>query len=650
MGENDTIQEQSILPYLELLSFNKASDEKGYAALLSGLRKKWYSIPTIYIGTSSCGIAAGALQTKVAIENYIKERSLDVRLSEMGCTGFCSQEPGMDIKLPGKARLSFSNVSEDKIIGILDCILNKVTSCECITGQIPMLGDKNWEGIPLISDQAFFNKQKKVVTARCGMNDPSSIIEYLLSDGYSTLYNTLRNKTFEEVLDTIIRSELRGRGGGGFHTGKKWSIAFNTPHEERYLICNAEESDPGIAKDRFVIEGDPHSVIEGMALAAYAIGASKAILFIRNNYKNAIAKFENALRDAKALGIIGQNIFESGYNLEISISKGAGAFVCGEETAMINSIEGNRAMPRTKPPYPAQYGLYGKPTVINNIETLCTISYIIKNGIEWFHSIGTSSSRGTKIIAITGKAVNTGVVEVPMGTSFHTIIYDIAGGIKNKKQFKALHIGGPSGICLTAEHLNTPVDFDSLKHLNVTIGLGGMLVLDKDVCMVDLVRYFMNYMQKQSCGKCIPCREGTKRLLEIFENITHKPIDKLGHTTLERFRGVIQLEEIANTMRDTSLCGLGQKASNPVLSTLSFFRDEYEEHIFDRKCRAGVCRELREFYIEVDKCIGCGVCSKNCPEKAIIGTLKSPYFVVKEKCSGCGLCYETCMFKAITIR
>ena len=399
--------------------------------------------------------------------------------------------------------------------------------------------------------------------------------------------------------------------------------------------------------ERLLIESDPHKVVEGIAISAYAIGVQKAYIYIESEYSLAIERVKNAIAQAKEFGLLGYDILESGYNLEIIIKKGAGAYVCGEETALISSLEGKRGRPHSKPPYPATKGLYNQPTVVNNVETLVNVPIIIEKGIEWYKSVGTQDSKGTKVFSISGKVEYTGLVEIEMGTKLRDVIFRVAGGMKNGKRFKAVHIGGPSGGSLTEKHLDTLIDYESIMLTGVSLGSSGMVVLDEDNCIIDMVKYFMNFMQKESCGICIPCREGTRRMYEILDNISKRPKDENGNTTLQRFKGVMQLESLAEVLKDTSMCGLGKKASNPVLSTLKWFREEYEEHIFERNCEAGVCQELRTFEIDVDACTGCTLCAKKCPTGAIFGTAKNAHFIVQDKCIGCGICFETCKFSAI---
>jgi NADH:ubiquinone oxidoreductase subunit F (NADH-binding)/Pyruvate/2-oxoacid:ferredoxin oxidoreductase delta subunit len=455
------------------------------------------------------------------------------------------------------------------------------------------------------------------------------------------------NYTSEKVCEIVDQSELRGRGGGGYPTGKKWMVTLGTGSDQKYLICNADESDPGAFMNRVIIEGDPHRIIEGIAIAAYAVGANNAYIYLRSDYAQSLRVLEQAISQAKEYQLLGQNIFGSGFTLNIHIRLGAGAFVCGEETAMIASIEGRRGMPQTKPPYPAEKGLFGHPTVVNNVETLANVPGILENGPSWFKSVGTPESKGTKIFSIAGKSELTGFIEIPMGITLAEIVNRIAGGVKNGKTLKAVQLGGPSGVCIPADHLDVLIGYETMQEVDSSIGLGGLIVLDEDTCMVDLAKYFMDFLQKESCGKCIPCREGTRRMLHILEEVTRRPREDSSHETLERFKGVVEMESLAAVIRDTSLCGLGRNAPNPVLSSLKWFRDEFEEHIFDRKCVAGVCHDLRAFFIDPEVCNGCNICQKKCPETAIIGSVKMPHFIIEAKCTGCGICFESCKFNAI---
>ncbi len=625
--------------------YNKEVEKK-----LQIIGKKSIDKPIIFIGTGTCGLGAGAGETADAVENYLKENDIDASIIKTGCIGLCSSEPILDIQLPGRNRISFENVSEDKVESILNNIFSlAIPPDEKVLGQFMSENSKAWEGIIPISEHAFFKPQKRIVLKNCGIIDPISIEEYIANGGYKSYLNVLKKETPENICDIVEASGLRGRGGGGFPTGKKWKFTLNTDSDQKYLICNADEGDPGAFMDRAVIEGDPHRLIEGMGIAAFGIGATKSYVYIRAEYPLAIERLKIALEQAKEYGILGKNIFDSGIDFEIKIKMGAGAFVCGEETALIHSIEGKRGMPRPRPPYPAVSGLFKKPTIINNVETLANLSYIIKNGAADFASMGTENSKGTKVFALSGKIALTGLIEVAMGTTVREVLYNIAGGIPNNKKFKSVQIGGPSGGCITEENLDIQIDYDSLLEVGAMMGSGGLVVMDEDTCMVDVAKFFMDFIQRESCGKCIPCREGTRRMLEILNDITAKPRPGEKHDALRRFKGITQLEKLGKVIQETSLCGLGQTAPNPVLSTLKWFRHEYEEHIFERTCSAQVCTELRTFSINVDNCTGCTVCAIKCPADAIIGSRKKPHFIIEDKCISCGICDDVCKFDAIII-
>jgi len=611
------------------------------------LRREKITKPVIYVGAATCGLAAGADELLPLIRDYISEKKLDVDLIEVGCIGFCAVEPIIDVQLPGKARVSYMKVTEDNLTRILDNALAGKVDHDNLLGQIKIDGTEAYLGIPTLWEHPFFVKQKRWVLANCGIIDPTSITEYIARGGYRAFASAIRDNTPAEVCDIVERSGLRGRGGGGFPTGKKWKFALEAVGKQKYVVCNADEGDPGAFMDRAVIEGDPHRVLEGLAIAAYAIGADHAYLYVRAEYPLAIQRLVKAIQQARDWGLIGRNILESGFNLEIHIKKGAGAFVCGEETALLASIEGRRGMPRPRPPFPAQKGLFNCPTVINNVETLANVPHVLSSGWEAFAAIGTQNSKGTKVFALSGKVVNTGLVEVAMGTPIREVIFDIGGGIANGKKYKGVQIGGPSGGCIPTKHLDTPVDYESLKTVGAMMGSGGLVVMDEDTCMVDVAKFFMQFIQRESCGKCIPCREGTRRMLEILNRITRGRRGETPQMALERFQSIIYLDRLANSIKDTSLCGLGQTAPNPVLSTLNHFREEYEAHIYDRKCPAGVCNEMLNYRIVAEKCRGCTLCAKQCPSGAIMGAPKSPHYVVMEKCVGCGNCVQVCKFGAV---
>jgi len=608
------------------------------------------TMPVIYVGTGSCGLASGSQDTLDAVRNFTKENKIEAEVVEVGCIGLCSEEPMMDVQIPGKARVSFRKVTADKVEHHLRSALNKTIIPEDTLGQYPTRRTENWANVPIIDQLPFFSNQSRILLKNAGLISPYSIVDFLATGGYKSFYKVVTNYTAEKVCEIIEQSELRGRGGGGYPTGKKWKVALETAGEQKYLICNAEESDPGAFMDRALIEGNPHRLLEGIAIAAYAIGASNAYIFIRSDYPRALDLLEKAIRDAKKYEILGQNIFGSGFTLNITIRQSAGAFVCGEETALIASLLGKRGIPASKPPFPAESGLFNRPTIVNNVETLANVPSIIEHGPAWFKSTGTKGSKGTKIFSLTGKITNSGFIEVPMGIHLSTIIHQIGGGVRGNRKLKAIQLGGPLGVCIPESQMDVEVGYETMEEVGAMIGSGGLVVLDENVCMVSLSKYFMEFLQKESCGKCIPCREGTRRILEILESTTKRPKEDNSHETLERFKGIVQLENLARVITDTSLCGLGQQAAKPVLSSLHWFREEFEEHIFDRKCAAGVCRELRSFYIDVDACNGCNVCQKKCPENAIIGTIKSPHFIIEKKCNGCGICFESCKFNAIIIK
>jgi NADH:ubiquinone oxidoreductase subunit F (NADH-binding)/Pyruvate/2-oxoacid:ferredoxin oxidoreductase delta subunit len=632
---------------LEVVQLDKVEYTHAMESRLEYLRRDKLNRPLILVSMGTASIVAGSEASLEMIRRYTTERNINVELAETGCLGMCLAEPVISIQMPGRTRLFFSNITEDKVVSLLDDVFHKTIQQENCIAQLRHDKHEGYKDTVYLDENDFMKFQKRIILKNTGITDPGSIEEYIARGGYKSFVKTIKQFTSEEICDMVEASGLRGRSGSGYLTGKKWKTAYHTPSDQKYLICNAEESDPGAFMDRAIMEGDPFLLLEGMALAAYAIGATKGIIYIRTEYHQSIRRLEHAIDRARETGLIGHNILGSGFNFDISIRKGPGAFVCGEETALINSLEGKRGMPQSKPPYPATSGLHRKPTIINNVETLSNIPVIIGKGPKWFSSIGVEGNAGTKIFAISGSIKLPGLIEVPLGTNLKDLVYNIAGGPATGKVFKGIHLGGPSGSIIPVNLLDTPLTFEAMKSLGAGMGSGGIIAMDENTCILDMVKYFMDFMQMQSCGKCIPCREGTRRMSEILESITRKPVDEERHTTLERFKGVMQLESLAGVMKDTSLCGLGQSAPNPVLSTLRYFRDEYEEHIFDRKCRSNKCTELRTYYIDVQLCTGCSVCVKKCPTEAIFGTPRHPYFVVEDKCTGCGLCYESCKFSAI---
>jgi NADH:ubiquinone oxidoreductase subunit F (NADH-binding)/Pyruvate/2-oxoacid:ferredoxin oxidoreductase delta subunit len=618
--------------------------------VLQEVRREKTTVPVIYVSSGTSSIISGSDRTWAALREYIRDNDLKAGLIKVGCQGPANFEPFVCIQLPGKNKLFFRNITEEKVESLLNGVFHNDISEDDLAGQHGTRGFEMWPGIPFMEELPFFARQKRIVMNNCGCYDPESIEEYIARGGFRAFAKTIRHYTFEEVCDIIERSGLRGRSGGGYPTGLKWKQALNAGSPAKYLICNAKESDPGAFTDRALLESDPYRLIEGIAIASYAIGSSNAIIFFRKGSEYALQRLRIAIEKTREYGLLGHNIFSSGYGLDITVRKESGAFVCGEETALISTLEGKRGMPKLKPPYPATAGLFNKPTVINNVETLMNVPLIMHNGPEWFRRTGTENSPGTKVFAVAGRGRMSGVIEVEMGTSARSILEDIADGIKEGKGLKAVQLGGVTGSFITPENLDIMIDFDALKEKGIGMGAGGFVIIDENTCMVDLVRHYMEFMRNESCGKCIPCREGTGRMLEILESIIRKPENEESGTTLERFKGVMQLESIASVMKDTSLCGLGQNAPNPFLSAIRNYREEFEEHIFDRKCRANICRGLRTFSIDVEKCTGCTACASKCPVNAIYGTRLQPFFIVEDKCIGCGICYDVCKFSAITVK
>jgi len=607
--------------------------------------------PVLSVGMGTCGCGAGADKVFEQFRTLIKQYAPNAGLAETGCIGLCSEEPLAGIQLPGKNRLIFRHVTEENAEELFRAVLlEKRVPEKQLLGQLRDSGFTPWKEIPYLDELPFFRGQTRHVLDNCGIINPGSVEEYMARGGYRSFAKSLHTMTPSEICSEVEASGLRGRGGAGFPTGTKWKSALSRASHQKYMICNADEGDPGAFMDRALIESDPHKVIEGLAIAAYAIGASRAYIYLRAEYKSAVARLEQALRQAQEYGLLGENILDSGFDLRIAVKKGAGAFVCGEETALLNSLEGKRGMPRPRPPYPAEKGLFGKPTVINNVETLANVPNIIAHGKEWFAALGTEGSHGTKVFAVSGKIRNTGMIEVAMGTPLRTVIETIGGGIPDGKKFKAVLLGGPSGGCLPEQMLDMPIDYDSIRKAGAIMGSGGLVVMDENSCMVDVAKFFMDFVQNESCGKCIPCREGTRHLREILDQITHGRASETGNDALIRFKSVIELRNLAEIIRETSLCGLGQTAPNIVLSTLHWFKEEYEEHIFERKCPAGVCRELVRYRIDRDLCKGCSVCALHCPAKAISGVPKKPYRIEEILCSGCGECMRLCKFHAVKLK
>ena len=591
-----------------------------------------YRSHVLVCGGTGC-TSSGSQRIRERLEKEIAANGLseEVGVVKTGCFGLCALGPIMIVYPEGTF---YSMVQEDDIPEIVSEHLLKG---RVVTRLLYDETTKTDKIIPL-NETNFYKKQHRVALRNCGVINPENIEEYIGTGGYEALGIVLTEKKPEEVIQILLDSGLRGRGGAGFPTGLKWKFAAANEADQKYVCCNADEGDPGAFMDRSILEGDPHAVLEAMAIAGYAIGASQGYIYVRAEYPIAVKRLEIAINQAREYGLLGKNIFDSGFDFDIELRLGAGAFVCGEETALMTSIEGNRGEPRPRPPFPALKGLFQKPTILNNVETFANIPQIIVNGPEWFASMGTENSKGTKVFALGGKIHNTGLVEVPMGTTLREIVEEIGGGIPNGKKFKAAQTGGPSGGCIPAEHLDVPIDYDNLKKIGSMMGSGGLIIMDEDTCMVDIAKFFLEFTVDESCGKCTPCRIGTRRMLEILEKITK------GQATMD---DLDKLEELCYHLQSSSLCALGQTAPNPVLSTLRYFRDEYIAHIVDKKCPAGVCKDLLQFKIDPDKCKGCTLCARTCPADAIIGSVREVHMINPEKCLKCGACIEKCRFGAI---
>ncbi len=593
-----------------------------------------YRSQVLICGGTGC-TSSGSVKIAEKLEEEIEKNGLagEVKVVRTGCFGLCALGPVMIVYPEGTF---YSMVKVEDIPEIVEEHLLKGRVVTRLVYDETVAANE----IKSLNETNFYKKQHRVALRNCGVINPENIEEYIAVDGYQALYKVLKEMSPDDVIKEVLDSGLRGRGGGGFPTGKKWQLARNLVKDadQKYVCCNADEGDPGAFMDRSVLEGDPHVVIEAMAIAGYAIGATQGYIYVRAEYPIAVHRLQVAINQAREYGLLGKNIFDSGFDFDLDIRLGAGAFVCGEETALMTSIEGNRGEPRPRPPFPAEKGLFRKPTVLNNVETYANIPQIILKGASWFASMGTEKSKGTKVFALGGKIHNTGLVEIPMGTTLREIVYEIGGGIPNGKKFKAAQTGGPSGGCIPAEHLDIPIDYDNLIAIGSMMGSGGLIVMDEDNCMVDIAKFFLQFTVDESCGKCTPCRIGTKRLYEMLQKITS------GEGTME---DLDKLEKLCYYIKNNSLCGLGQTAPNPVLSTLRYFKDEYIAHVKDKKCPAGVCTKLLSYKIVADKCKGCTACARNCPVSAIEGKVKEAHVINPAKCIKCGACMEKCKFGAI---
>ena len=582
----------------------------------------------VRVGLASCGIAAGGRKVYHAFKAQLGDSGLDVKLKQTGCLGMCYNEVLVEVASPRNKSTFYGKVTPDRVPRIISEHLAQgkpVTEWAIPDGEITGL----------------LAKQKRIVLRNCGLIDPEAIADYLAADGYQAIEKAISSLSPQDVIDEITRAGLRGRGGAGFPTGIKWGFARKSPSRQKYIVCNADEGDPGAFMDRSVLESDPHSVIEGMLIAGYAVGASEGYIYVRAEYPLAIRRLEIALAEAREAGFIGDGIRGYDFDFDIKIRQGAGAFVCGEETALLMSIEGRRGMPRFRPPFPAQSGLWGKPTTINNVETLANVAWIIRHGADAYSAYGTEKSKGTKVFALAGKVARGGLIEVPMAITLREVVFDIGGGTSSGLEFKAIQIGGPSGGVIPARLADTPVDYDSVTKTGAIMGSGGLIVMDESSCMIDIAKFFLNFTQDESCGKCTFCRIGTLRMEEILKRITE------GNG---REEDIATLEELAQNVKRASLCGLGQTAPNPVLTTIKYFRDEYQEHIVEKKCRAKKCQALITYEIIPEKCPGCGLCAKYCPTGAVTGEKKQPFVIDQEKCIRCGLCRNVCRLDAVSVR
>jgi NADH:ubiquinone oxidoreductase subunit F (NADH-binding) len=633
-----------------LLSAHDAGEQPEDGLRLARIRGDRLERPVIRVGFSGGAILNGAGDTWQAIREFLDDHDIDADLIAAGYQGPLNYIPMVSVQIPGRNRLIFRNITPDKIDGVINGVFHNDIPENDLIGQQGTRGFEAWPGIQWVDDIKWIASQRRVILNNFNCYNPADAAGYIARGGYISLVRTIRNFTMEEVVNTVEAARLRGRSGSGYFTAEKWKNALSTDSATRYIVCNAMESDPGSSADTLLLETQPHSVIEGMAIAGYATGAGQGIIAIHNRSDHAVRVVTDAIESARATGLLGYDIFDSGFSFNIELRINPGAFVCGEETALISSLEGKRGMPQLKPPYPATSGYKGFPTIINNPETLANLPVIMRDGPDRYREKGSEESPGTKLFYVTGDAMLKGLVEVEMGKSIDYLVNSVCDGVAGGGELKGVLLGGPAGHILTPAATGMKIDFDEAATQSLSLGSGGVVLLGEATCLVDLVRYSLAFMKDQSCGKCIPCREGTGRLHYIMSSVTSRPAEKEGESALSRFKGVMQLETIARVMKETSLCGLGQNAPNLLLDLMTGFRAELEEHIFDRVCTTGHCRGLRLFSIDVEKCTGCTLCAVKCPAGAIYGTRLQPHFIVEERCTGCGLCFEVCKFGAVIVR
>lgn len=648
--ETTGISEELRKGLLGLVTHNQPESDQTLKYLAKSLRRERIENLTVFIDKTTPTSIYDTDQIVQAIKQWSVENDRKADIVETGCLGLISAEPVVGIQIPGRARLYYGPVEPSEIHGMLNAITKQVIPEENLIGQMVMGSQQPWEEIPDCAEHQFFKFQSRMITSLNGIIDPCSISDYIGWGGYRSFYKSIRYYSDKELLKLIEASGLRGRSGSGFPAAQKWAMAAATTSDKRFVLCNADESDPGGYMHRVLIESNPHLILEGVMLAAYIIGANHAIIYTRSRYRMAVKRIQCAISQARELGLIGQDILHSGYTLDIQLKRGPGAFVCGEETALIASLEGKRGSPRTKPPYPATSGLFGKPTLVHNIETLAQVPGIIGKGPEWYRQTGTAGSTGTKLFSLSGKIKRLGVVEVPFGTTLGAVIDGLGGGTRNGRPAKAVLLGGPSGKFIPVSKFDIPLDLDRFQEENLVLGSGSMVLLDDESCPINLTKNMMDFIRQESCGKCIPCRDGSKRIQEILSLISSRSLPERKYEALDRFKGVTGVLELAEVMQSTSLCGLGKSAPNPLISGMELFREELEEHVFDRTCRAGVCLNMRSFTVDPVACNGCNLCYTKCPEKAIIGSPRQVHYIVDDLCTGCGKCFEVCKFNAILVK